>query len=112
MFEDHWKRRSPNAVLFGIVEHYGQIAQSKQGSRGTYTTFVFDEWIVIDCLLYIDYYQNIKLIDPSASGTDECITTLLFHKSHTALYKELRYGDVFIVRDARVQRCDIKDENT
>ncbi|KAI7875213.1 hypothetical protein K492DRAFT_183047 [Lichtheimia hyalospora FSU 10163] len=85
VFEDHWIRRSPNAVLFGIVEHYGQIAQSKQGSR--------------------DYYQSIKLVDPSAPGTNECITTLLFHKSHAALYKELRYGDVFIVRDARVVSC-------
>lgn len=62
-----------------------------------------------DCLLCIDYYQSIKLVDPTTTGTNEGITTLLFHKLSTALMEQLRYGDILIVRDARVRGYEIRD---
>ncbi|CDH51682.1 predicted protein [Lichtheimia corymbifera JMRC:FSU:9682] len=80
--EDQWNSRNPNAVLFGIVEDYNSICQSKKGSQ--------------------DYYQSIKLVDPTTTGTNEGITTLLFHKLSTALMEQIHYGDILIVRDARI----------
>lgn len=65
-----------------------------------------------DCLLYIDFYQSITLVDPTTTGTNEAITTLLFHKSSTALLEQLHYGDILIVRGARVRAYEIKDQMT
>ncbi|KAJ8658476.1 hypothetical protein O0I10_005829 [Lichtheimia ornata] len=80
--QDQWNSRNPNADLFGIVEGYNSICQSRRGGQ--------------------DFYQSITLVDPTTTGTNEAITTLLFHKSSTALLEQLHYGDILIVRGARM----------